>query len=143
MTERNPDGHGDPVNEEAADWEEAGLPAQEDSTEDQTLPGDRPSAMSEFGSAGTEREAGEPLDTALSRDQPDTRGARGSAARVEEERTPQSPDDQEEGMRLVAEDEGVRRDEEDTLIAEDAGEDRGAHTPEEQAVHERHERGRR
>lgn len=60
------------MNQQASDWEAAGLPAQEDSTEDQSLPADEPMGLDDFGTTGTEEEAGEPLDRALAREEPDT-----------------------------------------------------------------------
>ncbi|WP_046469080.1 DUF5709 domain-containing protein [Allosalinactinospora lopnorensis] len=134
MDEKYTENSEDPINDEAVDWEEAGLPAQEDSTEDQPLPSDRPSAMGEHGSGGTEKEAGESLDTALSRNRPDTPEATGSAAPTGTGRHGPPADEQVAGTRLVEEDEGIREDEEKALTAEDVGEDRGAYSPEEQAV---------
>lgn len=67
--------HEDPINAEAVDWDADGLPEQEDATEDQVLPAEEPTAMGEFGSTGTEKEAGEPLDDALAREEPDVPGA--------------------------------------------------------------------
>ncbi|RCV50652.1 DUF5709 domain-containing protein [Marinitenerispora sediminis] len=125
MSENLPENRADPVNQDAADWEDAGLPAQEDSTEDVALPADEPVAMDEFGTTGTEREAGEPLDVALSREEPDV----GQRPRDEESHAP----------RLVAEDEGIRPDEDETMVARDAGYDQGAYSPEEQAIHEQDE----
>lgn len=136
----------DPVNETAADWEEAGLPAQEDSTEDQALPGRVPTAMGEFGSTGTEKEsgepyeeAGEPLDQALAREEPDLPGALGSTARTADEFPPPGPEQETGGVRVVETDEGIRRDEEGTMIARDPGADRQAYSAEESAVHEEDE----
>ncbi|MFC7330122.1 DUF5709 domain-containing protein [Marinactinospora rubrisoli] len=124
MSENTPEHHADPVNPDAADWEDAGLPAQEDSTEDTALPGDGPVAMDEFGTTGTERESGEPLDVALSREEPEE-----EPYRAEEDHT----------GRLVAPDEGAAPDEEPESVAEDTGYDRGGYSAEEQAVHERDE----
>ncbi|PSL00657.1 hypothetical protein CLV63_101131 [Murinocardiopsis flavida] len=69
----------DPVNQQASDWEAAGLPAQEDSTEDQALPSDEPIGLDDFGTTDTEEEAGEPLDRALAREEPDTPLPQGDA----------------------------------------------------------------
>ncbi len=125
----------DPINDSAADWEGAGLPAQEDSTEEQALPHDEPTSMDEDGSGGTEKEAGEPLDAALARERADTEEEAGDSAppHTSPRHAPAGGEDQ--GMRLVEEDAGLREDREETLVAEDAGEDRGAYTPEEQAIH--------
>ncbi|MDA8370523.1 MAG: hypothetical protein M0026_11755 [Nocardiopsaceae bacterium] len=105
-------GHpGDPINADASDWEEAGRPSQEDSTEDQIVPADRewPLAMDEFGTTGTEKEAGEPLDVALSRDRLDTSHAGGSTARSEDEVPPPGPEDRLERREAhSAEEQAVR-----------------------------------
>ncbi|GAB3212460.1 DUF5709 domain-containing protein [Marinactinospora thermotolerans] len=129
MTEKQPDQRTEPINNTAADWENDALPAQEDSTEDLILPNERPQAMDEFGTTGTEKEAGEPLDVALSREEPDFGETRPD---------PEGDIDADPAAeRLVAEDEGVREDDEDELVAGDAGFDRGAYSAEEQAVRER------
>ncbi|RNL87436.1 DUF5709 domain-containing protein [Halostreptopolyspora alba] len=133
MEEKRPDE--DPINDEAADWEGAGLPAQEDSTEEQALPRDEPASMGEYGTAGTEKEAGEPLDRALGRERADVAGVADSGAPPHGTSRHAPAGGRDRGMRLVEEDEGIREDREETLIAQDAGEDRGAYTPEEQALH--------
>ncbi|MBB4933068.1 hypothetical protein F4561_003888 [Lipingzhangella halophila] len=125
----------DPINDAAADWEGAGLPAQEDSTEEQALPRDEPSSMGEHGPVGTDTEAGEPLDSALSREQPEAEEAEDASAPPHGAPRHAPAGGEDRGMRLVEEDEGIREDREETLIAEDAGEDRGAYSPEEQAIH--------
>lgn len=68
-TSRRPES--DPVNYEAENWAAAGLPEQEDATEDTVLPGQEPVPLGEEGVGGTEREAGEPHDAALARERPD------------------------------------------------------------------------
>ncbi|MBV2363629.1 DUF5709 domain-containing protein [Streptomonospora nanhaiensis] len=140
MTENHPEEHpADPINEDAADWEEAGLPAQEDSTEDLILPAEEPVAMDEVGSTGTEKEAGEPLDEALARDEPDVPGALGSTAQPADQLPNRGPEEDPEGVRLVESDEGVREDSEDTMVAREAGVDRAAYSAEEAAVREEEE----
>ncbi|GAA3723570.1 DUF5709 domain-containing protein [Salinactinospora qingdaonensis] len=126
--EHDPERGSDPINAEATDWEAAGLPAQEDDTEDQILPGDEPVAMSEFGPTGTDDEAGESLDTAVSREVPDVTAAFQESE--EEGETVTEP-----GLRLVEEDEGAREDREASLVAEEAGTDQAAMSAEEEAVH--------
>ncbi|QVQ50168.1 hypothetical protein J4H86_14500 [Spiractinospora alimapuensis] len=64
----------DPVHHEAEDWAAAGLPEQEDTTEDTVLPGQEPVPLGEEGAGGTEREAGESHDAALARERPDVGG---------------------------------------------------------------------
>ncbi|MEY9210893.1 hypothetical protein NI17_013100 [Thermobifida halotolerans] len=120
----------DPINALDADWEEAGQPALADTTEDITLPNDRPTAMNEFGTTGTEKEAGEPMDVALSREEPDV---------WEREGEPE-PQGTAEGApsagRLVAEDRGAHPDREAESTADEVGLDRGGLSPEERAVRE-------
>ncbi|MDA0566092.1 DUF5709 domain-containing protein [Streptomonospora sp. S1-112] len=140
MTDNHPEEHpADPINDDAADWEEAGLPAQEDTTEDQILPAEEPVAMDEVGSTGTDKEAGEPLDEALARDEPDVPGALGSTAQPADQLPTRGPEEDPEGVRLVESDEGLREDAEDTMVAREAGVDRGAYSAEEAAVHEEDE----
>lgn len=80
MSDQDPRGADDPVNAEAQDWNEAGMPEQEDSTEDEALPADRedPTMMEE--EYDTEAEERDPLDDALSREEPEAAEALGSAA---------------------------------------------------------------
>ncbi|KUP96776.1 hypothetical protein [Thermobifida cellulosilytica] len=109
----------DPIHALDSDFEDAGQPALADTTEDTVLPGDRPVAMDEFGTTGTDKEAGEPLDTALSREEPDvwTREAEPGqeGADVDFPAAERPP-------------------------SEDAGLDRGGLGPEERAVRVREER---
>ncbi|TDQ48253.1 DUF5709 domain-containing protein [Actinorugispora endophytica] len=131
MAEQRNDRREDPIHALDTDYEDAGQPALEDTTEDFVVPGDEPVAMGEFGTTGTEKEAGEPLDIALSREEPDIWN-----------RAPGTEGDAEADPvagRLVAEDRGSRPDHEDQLVAEDEGVDSGGFSAEEQAVHEREE----
>ncbi|MFC3999119.1 hypothetical protein ACFOVU_24585 [Nocardiopsis sediminis] len=108
-----PDHPADSINADAFDWEDDGLPAQEDTTEDQPLPAEHPIAMDEYGTTGTEREAGEPLDEALAREVPDV---------------------QESDIDKGPENEAIR-------YPEDFPEDPLGHSAEEQAMHEQEEPG--
>lgn len=123
----------DPIHALDSDFEDAGQPALADTTEDTVLPGDRPVAMDEFGTTGTDKEAGEPLDVALSREEPDVWEREGEP--VAEGTAEASPS----AGRLVAEDEGMRPDREAEATADDVGVDRGGLSPEERAVREREE----
>lgn len=136
MPERRPGD--DPVHYSGADWEEAGLPAQEDDTQDMPLPSEDPVAMGEHGSRGTEREAGEPHGEALARERPDI-GAGADARVVAEPEHTGEPGTPDPAARLVEADEGVRTDTEPELLAEDAPADRGGLTAEEEAVRVRPE----
>lgn len=121
----------DPINALDSDYEDAGQPALADATEDTILPSDEPTAMGEFGTSGTEKESGEPLGVALSREEPDI---------WEREPGPVGGTDAAPAAgRLVAEDEGSRPDREAELTAEDEGLDRGGLGPEERAVREQEE----
>ncbi|WP_304451451.1 hypothetical protein [Nocardiopsis sp. YSL2] len=109
MGENTPERRQDPINPDEADWEEAGLPAQEDTTEDSALPTDRdgPAALGGTADAYTS-EGGRSLDEASAQEVPDHPEAGGSAA----------PNEREAAGR--------------------GREERGAaHSAEEQAVHER------
>ncbi|WP_017611875.1 hypothetical protein [Nocardiopsis salina] len=80
MSHQDPHRPDDPVNAEAQDWNEAGVPEQEDSTEDEALPADRedPTMMEEeYDSTAEERD---PLVEALAREEPEAAEALGSAA---------------------------------------------------------------
>jgi hypothetical protein len=113
MSENTPEAPQDPINPDGADWEEAGLPAQEDSTEETVLPTDREGPETMGGTADVyASEDGRTLDEALAQQERDVPGAGGAAALAEEE-----PD----------------------LVPEDGEGERAAHSAEEQAVHERTE----
>lgn len=82
------------------------------------IPNDRPTAVTDWGTTAEEAAEGEPLDSKLAAEQPDT---------------PER--DERRSGRLVAEDEGVREDRTAQLVAEDMGIDGGAASAEEAAVH--------
>lgn len=138
MTENTPERRpeDDPVHHTADDWEEAGLPAQEDTTEDMILPAEQPVAMGEEGTTGTDKEAGEPHDLAFSRERPDfgerPDASSGEVYQPEHAGEAGTPDPT---SRLVSEDEGARTDTEKDLVADDVNADRGGFSAEEQAVH--------
>lgn len=134
MVENRHDRREDPIHALDSDWEDAGQPALEDTTEDTVLPSDQPTSMGEFGTTGTEKEAGEPLDLALAREEPDV-WQRGPGP-GEQDSVAADP----VAGRLVAEDQGSRPDREDELVAEDSGLDNGGFSAEEQAVREHGER---
>ncbi|WP_053615339.1 hypothetical protein [Nocardiopsis sp. NRRL B-16309] len=114
MSENTPETPQDPINPDEADWEEAGLPAQEDATEDAALPTDREGPAPMGGTADVyASEGGRSLDDAMAQEVPDRPEAGGSAAPSEAEAPGQG-----------------------------RGERRTAHSAEEQAVHERTEEGR-
>lgn len=87
MSDQDPRRSDDPVNAEAQDWSEAGVPEQEDTTEDEALPRDRedPTFLEEeYDSSAEERD---PLDEALTREEPEASEALGSTA-PDRDRTP-------------------------------------------------------
>ncbi|WP_067965278.1 hypothetical protein [Nocardiopsis trehalosi] len=113
MSEIQPEQPEDPINADAHDWDEAGLPEQEDATEDQPLPADHPIAMGEFGSTGTDKEAGEPLDDALARERPDI-DVTADAPQSEEEEAQRYPEDKFDDPRGTgAEERAVYEEDED------------------------------
>ncbi|WP_017607850.1 hypothetical protein [Nocardiopsis xinjiangensis] len=80
MSHQDPHRSEDPVNAEAQDWDEAGVPEQEDATEDEALPGDREDSTfleQEYADSAEERD---PLDEALIREEPEAPEALGSTA---------------------------------------------------------------
>lgn len=116
MSENTPERPEDPINPDEADWEEAGLPAQEDATEDTVLPTDREGPAPMGGTVdGYAAEGGRSLDEALEQEEPDRPEAGGSAAPSEE------PGEEEAAGRGGP------------------AERRSAHGAEERAVHERTE----
>lgn len=140
MTENAPERRpaDDPVNVTDIDWEEAGLPEQEDTTEDQPLPTEEPVAMEEHGTRGTDKEAGEPHEQAVARERGDV-DAPGEPPQLAEPEHAGEEGTPEPAARLVAEDEGVRADTEKDLAADDVSADRGALSSEEDAVRVRTE----
>lgn len=80
MSHQEPHRPEDPVNAEAQDWDEAGVPEQEDTTEDEALPGERgdPTVLDEEYDSSTEER--DPLEDALDREEPEAPEALGSAA---------------------------------------------------------------
>jgi hypothetical protein len=95
------------------------------------LPGDEPVAIDDYGTTAEERRAGEPLDERLHREEPDP------ALEVDQPGPPATGEDGEEPRRsgrLVQDDEGVRGDTEQDMIADEVGPDAGGFSAEEQAV---------
>jgi Family of unknown function (DUF5709) len=112
------------------------------------VPPERWSAGIRYGTTAAEQESGESLDQQLAEEEPD------DALDFEDDDEPAGLDDEDEDAgdedvdglllddgpdpragRLVAEDEGAHPDEEEDLVAYDAGIDGGAATAEEAAVH--------
>jgi hypothetical protein len=112
------------------------------------VPPERWSAGIRYGTTAAEQESGESLDQQLAEEEPD------DALDFEDDDEPAGLDDEDEDAgdedvdglllddgpdpragRLVAEDEGAHPDEEEDLVAYDAGIDGGAATAEEAAMH--------
>ncbi|GHD20181.1 hypothetical protein [Nocardiopsis kunsanensis] len=76
MSHQEPHSPEDPINAEAQDWDEAGVPEQEDTTEDEALPGDRedPTFLEEEYESSTEER--DPLDEAFTGEEPEAREAK-------------------------------------------------------------------
>lgn len=104
-----------------------------DTTEDTILPSDRPIAMDEFGTTGTDKEAGEPLDLALSREEPDV-WEQGEMLETEG-KAEASPS----VGQLSTADEGIHPGLGAETSTEAVGPGRGGLAPEERAVREREE----
>lgn len=130
--------------------EDDGIPevAQDDSptlqrAEDpqfQALPGESPTAATDFGTTAAEQAEGEPLDSRLSREEPDVLAAVDLPA--DESEGADTPFDERAGQgvgRLVEADEGARTDTEADLVAGDVGTDLGGYSAEESAMHIEHE----
>ncbi|GAA3974165.1 hypothetical protein GCM10023085_65810 [Actinomadura viridis] len=109
--------------------EDEGVPDLRDDTPEQywgedpqeaALPGDRPTAVDDYGTTADEMREGEPLDGRLRREEPE---------RPLPENEPENP-----AGRLVEEDEGVRPDTEPDAVARDVGPDGGGYTAEERAI---------
>jgi len=111
-----------------------------------TLPADRWSAGTRFGSTLAEQEQGESLDQLLAEEEPDVSLDDDEDDDEEDSDDEDAGDEDVDGLllddgpdpragRLVAEDEGVRLDSEPDLVARDVGIDGGAAGAEEAAVH--------
>jgi len=131
----------DPFEEEGlAQGADDGLPGKRitgDPQDDMVVPGDRPTAVDDFGTTASEEHEGEPLDLRLSRDEPDLleRSATTDADESEDAGQPY-PDARDERVgRIVESDEGAREDDEPDAVAQDVGTDQGGFTAEERAMH--------
>ena len=99
-------------------------------------PHDTALAVDDFGTTARETADGEPLDSRLSREEPDVLASAGVEA--DEAAGADTPFDERAGQgvgRLVEPDEGARTDTEADLVAEDVGTDLGGYSAEESAMH--------
>ncbi|MEU4657796.1 DUF5709 domain-containing protein [Streptomyces sp. NPDC023723] len=101
-------------------------------------PPDRPWAVEHDGVTAAERRHGETLEQRLAEETPDTLAPNGDGLGDSEDTDGELLDDEvgaARSGRLVAPDEGVRKDEEAALVATDVGIDGAAASAEEAAVH--------
>jgi uncharacterized iron-regulated membrane protein len=99
-------------------------------------PRDTAVAVDDFGTTAEEMAEGEPLDSRLAREEGDVLTE--VAGQPDESAGSDTPFDERSGQgvgRLVEPDEGVRRDTEADLVAEDVGTDLGGYSAEESAMH--------
>jgi Family of unknown function (DUF5709) len=127
-------------------------PPGDDPLDRGVVPPERWSAGMRFGTTGAEQEEGESLDQLLAEEEPDV-GFDEDDEDDEDDELPEDITDDEDAAdedvdglllddgpdpragRLVAEDEGAHPDDEEDLVARDAGIDGGGATAEEAAVH--------
>ena len=130
---------------EAADpFEEEGLASPDDgydgkretgdTQEEMPVPGDRPTAVNDWGTTALEESEGEPLSLRLSREEPE-RSADTPADESPDADQPYPVDRDERVGRIVETDEGARTDDEATAVAHEVGTDRGGFSAEERAMH--------
>ena len=99
-------------------------------------PHDTALAVDEWGTTASEQAEGEPLDSRLSREEPDVLAAVDLPA--DESEGADTPFDERAGQgvgRLVEADEGARTDTEADMVAGDVGTDLGGYSAEESAMH--------
>ena len=88
MSDQDPRRSDDPVNAEAQDWSEAGVPEQEDTTEDEALTREEPEASEALGSTAPDRDrtpAGQGEEPAPGVVEPGPGGPEEKALRQEEQ----------------------------------------------------------
>jgi Family of unknown function (DUF5709) len=135
MTHRIPD-PADPFEEAGLATDGSSGPEQQitgDTEDDVAVPGDTPTAVDDWGTTAAEEEAGEPLDLALSREEPEI--SEDDIDESEDSDRPFPSDPEERVGRIVEDDEGAHEDEESTAVAHDVGTDFGGFSEEERAMH--------
>jgi hypothetical protein len=107
--------------------------------EEEPLPGDRPTAIDDYGTTAEEQLRGEPLDLRLAREVPEAQPVFGPDAHVKPGRRDEPPpwewEDTRHAGRIIAPDEGIGADREDEEVAWEAGPDAGGYSAEEAAMH--------
>ena len=139
MTSRIPD-PSDPFEDEGQAPQEPGLPGKRitgDPQDDMPVAGDKPVAVTDYGTTAAEESVDEPLDRRLSREEPDLyeRAATTDADESEDADQPYPVDPEGRVGRIVETDEGARTDDEASAVANDVGTDSGGFTAEERAMH--------
>jgi hypothetical protein len=139
LTSRIPDA-ADPFEEEglaSPDPHGGGKRITGDPQEEIAVPGERPTAVDDWGTTAAEEIAGEPLDLRLSREEPDLleRAATTDADESPGADQPYPVDPEERVGRIVETDEGARADNEPDAVALEVGTDGGGFSAEERAMH--------
>lgn len=139
MSSRIPDA-ADPFEEEglaSPDPSDNGKRITGDTQEEIPVPGERPIAVTDWGTTVAEEAAGEPLDGRLSREEPDLleRAATTDADESPGADQPYPEDPDERVGRIVESDEGARSDTEASAVAIEVGTDGGGFSAEERAMH--------
>jgi Family of unknown function (DUF5709) len=128
----------DPFEDEGLASPDPGLASKRitgDAQDDMPVPGDRPVAVTDFGTTAAEEQAGEPLDLRLAREEPDLLARAGNPPDISEDADNPYPVDRDERVgRIVETDEGAREDTEADVVALDVGTDGGGFTAEERAM---------
>lgn len=128
----------DPFEDEGLASPDPGLAAKRitgDPQDDIPVPGDRPVAVTDFGTTVAEQQQGEPMDLRLAREEPDLLSKAGNPPDTSDNADNPYPVDHEERVgRIVETDEGARTDTEADAVALDVGTDNGGFTAEERAM---------
>ena len=139
MTSRVPD--------PAEPFEDAGLPATDESIpgklitgdvqDDVIVPTDHPTYVNAYGTTDLEQELGEPLGDRLSHELPDVLDELDKpwTDNSDADGNPYPSDPEERVGRLVEDDEGAHEDVDADLYAQDVGTDQGGFSAEERAMH--------
>lgn len=132
----------EPIRDPGSELEDEGVPDHEgplpgkvdtgDPQEGIAPPGDEPPHSSDHGVTVDEQREGATLDTRLREEQPEREPNLDPEVSTSE---PYPSDEEEQGGRIVAPDEGAYHDEEKDSVGYDAGPDRGGYSTEERSMH--------
>jgi hypothetical protein len=107
-----------------------------DTQEEIPVPGERPIAVTDYGTTLAEERVDEPLDARLQREEPDFIERAAKDADESPDADQPYPEDPDERVgRIVETDEGARTDDEPDAVANDVGTDNGGFSAEERAMH--------